>query len=229
MAKVRIYCFTIEPYELNGKAEFTVFKLVKTTEVETKVSTSASIDSICGKVSKLIGSTNIPRCDYVYLVVTTKKGGTHACGELLVPFKPNYVLFYKPTKLLRVGLLSLVQQSEGSDENILVTNLGRVEWFEVPNNIHVFEGFISVKSPDVYGLIMETESGVRVVSLKEDKFKPIEVSTEEVRKAKRKVRRKRRRKVSKKVKKKEKKEVKKKKARKKKRKRKKRRKKKSSS
>jgi len=228
MAKVRIYCFTIEPYELGGKAEFTVFKLVKTTEVETKVSTSASIDSICGKVSKLIESTDIPRCDYVYLVVTTKKGGIHACGELLVPFKPNYVLFYKPTKLLKIGLLSLIQQSEGSDENILVTNLGRVEWFEVPSNIYVFEGFINVKSPDVYGLIMETESGVRVVSLREDKFKPIEVSTEEVRKAKRKIRRKRR-KISKKVKKKGKKEAKKKKVRRKKRKRRKRKKKKGNS
>lgn len=191
MGNAIIKCFKIEPYILNDVLEITIFKLVDSINVKLRKESITQQE-----LSKIVEEKSL-NCDYVHFE-RRKSGIVKAYGEHLISFKSNYIFFHKPTKLLRIGIIysvtTLTKNSNLSDENILVTNLSSVEWFKVQNDIYVFEGFIKVKIPNVYGLVMETEDGVRIISLTNDKCKALTTTTIGKKKEKRKMKRKRKRK-----------------------------------
>ncbi len=96
-----------------------------------------------------------------YEIKVEAPGITEIVGES-PKYKSQRGLFMKPAKLLRIGILKKESLKTTSEGEYLIVPLDQLEWYDVEDDVYVYEGQLNADN-DVIGVLIETEEGSRFI------------------------------------------------------------------
>lgn len=156
---MRVKCFEIVDASFN-EVKLTVLKLVK----ELTVNGNSSIERL--SLDELIESSELSEYDCV-LVSDCSNSQCVELFEYLKKFKRSKnVISPKPDRL--VGMSVLTRHTDSKEVDAFYGSQINVKQLEVPEGVYVFEGALSFDGcSDCLGVLLRTESGVRILLVDE--------------------------------------------------------------
>ncbi|MCE4620320.1 MAG: hypothetical protein F7C33_04775 [Desulfurococcales archaeon] len=77
-------------------------------------------------------------------------------------YKSQRMLFMKPARLLRVGVLEKEDVEAGGEGEYIVVSKDKFKWYDAGSNYYVYEGTLQV-AENVAAVLLETSEGPRLV------------------------------------------------------------------
>ena len=77
-------------------------------------------------------------------------------------YRSQRMLFMKPARLLRVGVLETESVEAGSEGEYIVVSKDKFKWYDVNGDYYIYEGILQV-ADNIVAVLLETSEGPRLV------------------------------------------------------------------